>query len=72
MPQHYWDQLSQNLGQQVQFALSIPILNGWQVRTNVQRTLLNAQQVQLQAEQARLTLRQSIELAYADARAAQL
>jgi outer membrane protein len=72
LPQRYWDQLSQNLGQQVQFALSIPILNGLQVRTNVQRTLLNAQQVQLQAEQARLTLRQSIEQAYADARAAQL
>ena len=72
LPQSYWDQLSQNLGQQVQFALSIPILNGLQVRTNVQRTLINAQQVQLQAEQARLTLRQTIEQAYADARAAQL
>jgi outer membrane protein len=72
LPQHYWDQLNHNLGQQVQFALSIPILNGLQVRTNVQRTLLNAQQVQLQAEKARLTLRQSIEQAYADARAAQL
>ncbi|NML64824.1 TolC family protein [Hymenobacter sp. RP-2-7] len=72
LPQSYWDQLNQNLGQQVQFALSIPILNGLQVRTNVQRTLINAQQVQLQAEQARLTLRQSIEQAYADARAAQL
>jgi len=72
LPQNYWDQLNHNLGQQVQFALSIPLLNGWQVRTNVQRTLLNAQQVQLQAEQARLTLRQSIEQAYVDARAAQL
>jgi len=72
LPQNYWDQLNQNLGQQLQFALSIPILNGLQVRTNVQRTLINAQQVQLQAEQARLTLRQSIEQAYADARGAQL
>jgi outer membrane protein len=72
LPQNYWDQLNHNLGQQVQFALSIPLLNGLQVRTNVQRTRLNAQQVQLQAEQARLTLRQNIEQAYADARAAQL
>jgi outer membrane protein len=70
LPQNYWDQLNHNLGQQVQFALNIPLLNSLQVRTNVQRTLLNAQQVQLQAEQARLTLRQSIEQAYADARAA--
>jgi outer membrane protein len=59
LPQNYWDQLNQNLGQQVQFALSIPIFNCLQVRTNEQRTLINAQQVQLQAEQARLTLRQS-------------
>ncbi|QKG56531.1 TolC family protein [Hymenobacter sp. BRD128] len=72
LPQGYWDQLNQNLGQQVQFALSIPILNGLQVRTNVQRTIIAAEQAQLQAEQARLTLRQSIEQAYADARAAQL
>ena len=72
LPQNYWDQLNQNLGQQVQFALSIPIFNGLQVRTNEQRMLINAQLVQLQAEQARLTLRQSIEQAYADARAAQL
>jgi outer membrane protein len=72
LPQNYWDQLNHNIGQQVQFALSIPLLNGLQVRTNVQRTLLNAQQVQLQAEQTRLTLRQNIEQADADARAAQL
>ncbi|RZK97841.1 MAG: hypothetical protein EOO62_27395 [Hymenobacter sp.] len=72
LPQGYWDQLNQNLGQQVQFALSVPILNGLQVRTNVQRTIIAAEQAQLQAEQARLTLRQSIEQAYADARAAQL
>jgi outer membrane protein len=72
LPQNYWDQLHHNLGQQVQFALNIPLLNGLQVRTNVQRTLLNAQQVQLQAEQTRLTLRQNIEQADADARAAQL
>lgn len=58
LPQNYWDQLNQNLGQQVYFALSIPLLNGLQVRTNVQCTRFNAQQVQLQAEQARrITLR---------------
>jgi len=72
LPQGFWSQLDQNLGQQVQFALNIPILNGLQVRTNVQRTIIAASQAQLNAEQARLTLRQSIEQAYADARAAQL
>ena len=72
LPQSYWDQLNQNLGQQVQFVLNVPILNGLQVRTNVQRTIIAAEQAQLQAEQARLTLRQSIEQADADASAAQL
>jgi len=72
LPARFFDQLSNNYGKAVQFSLSIPVLNGLQVRTNVQRTLINAQQVQLQAEQARLTLRQTIEQAYADAHAAQL
>jgi outer membrane protein len=72
LPQNYWDQLDQNLGRQVQFALSIPLLNGLQVRTQVQRSLIGVQQAEVQAEQARLTLRQSIEQAAADARAAQL
>jgi outer membrane protein len=51
--------------------LSIPILNGLQVRTNVQRSLIGVQQAQLNAEQVRLTLRQNIQQAYADATAAQ-
>ena len=71
LPQRYWDQLDQNLGRQMQFVLNIPILNGLQARTNVQRSLINVQQAELQAEQTRLTLRQSIQQAYADAVAAQ-
>jgi outer membrane protein len=72
LPQGYWDQLNQNLGQQIQFSLNVPILNGLQVRTGVQRAIINEQVASVRAEQARLTLRQSIEQAYADARAAQL
>jgi outer membrane protein len=72
LPQGFWDQLDKNLGQQVQFQLNIPILNGLQVRTGVQRAIINEQAQSVRAEQARLTLRQSIEQAYADARAAQL
>jgi outer membrane protein len=72
LPQNYWDQLDQNLGRQIQFSLAIPLLNGLQVRTQVQRSLIGVQQAEVQAEQARLTLRQSIEQAAADARAAQL
>ncbi|WP_210515492.1 TolC family protein [Hymenobacter terricola] len=72
LPVRFFDQLNNNLGKQIQFGLSVPILNGLQVRTGVQRALLNEQSATVRAEQARLTLRQSIEQAYADARAAQL
>ena len=68
----FFDQLKNNYGKAIQFGLQIPILNGLQVRTGVQRALINEQAASVRAEQARLTLRQSIEQAYADARAAQL
>ena len=71
-PVRFFNQLNNNLGKSVQFSLSVPILNGLQVRTAVQRALINEQAQSVRAEQARLTLRQSIEQAYADARAAQL
>ena len=72
LPSRFFDQLNNNYGKAIQFALQIPIINGLQVRTNVQRALINEQAQSVRAEQARLTLRQSIEQAYADARAAQL
>ncbi|WP_426492059.1 TolC family protein [Hymenobacter sp. 102] len=64
-------QLKDNLGKNIQFSLQIPILNGLQVRTSVQRAQINIQQQALRAEQTRLTLRQSIQQSYADAIAAQ-
>jgi outer membrane protein len=72
LPPQFFDQLKSNYGKAIQFGLQIPVLNGLQVRTNVQRSLINEQAASVRAEQARLTLRQSIEQAYADARAAQL
>jgi len=72
LPSRFFDQLSNNYGKAIQFGLQIPILNGLQVRTGVQRALINEQAAGVRAEQARLTLRQGIEQAYADARAAQL
>jgi len=72
LPTRFFDQLDNNLGKSISFGLQVPILNGLQVRTAVQRSLINEQVQSVRAEQARLTLRQSIEQAYADARAAQL
>ncbi|MDF7811659.1 TolC family protein [Hymenobacter sp. YC55] len=65
------DQIKNNLGRSVQFALQIPILNGLQVRTNVQRSQIAVKQAELRLDQARLTLRQNIQQAYADALASQ-
>ncbi|GAB2967047.1 TolC family protein [Hymenobacter coalescens] len=67
----FGSQVKNNLGKQLSFNLTIPILNGWQVRTNVQRSVIGVKQAELRAEQTRLTLRQTIQQAYADALAAQ-
>ncbi|UOQ51775.1 TolC family protein [Hymenobacter cellulosivorans] len=71
LPEGFSSQVKNNLGKQLNFNLSIPILNGFQARTNVQRSVIGVKQAELRAEQARLTLRQNIQQAYADAIAAQ-
>ncbi|WP_400190875.1 TolC family protein [Hymenobacter sp. B81] len=67
----FGSQVKNNLGKQLSFNLSIPILNGWQARTNVERSTIGVKQAELSAEQTRLQLRQTIQQAYADALAAQ-
>ncbi|SNC62940.1 outer membrane protein [Hymenobacter gelipurpurascens] len=71
LPSGFSSQIKDNLGKNLQFSLQIPILNGLQTRTSVQRAQINIQQQELRAEQARLTVRQNIQQAYADAIAAQ-
>ncbi|WP_179225419.1 TolC family protein [Hymenobacter mucosus] len=71
LPSRFSNQLKDNLGKSLQFSLQVPILNGLQTRTSVQRAQISIQQQELRAEQARLTVRQSIQQAYADAIAAQ-
>ncbi|RSK33169.1 TolC family protein [Hymenobacter metallilatus] len=71
LPSSFSSQLKDNLGKNLQFSLQIPIFNGLQARTSVQRAQINIQQQALRAEQTRLTVRQSIQQAYADAIAAQ-
>jgi len=71
LPDGFFKQVKSNYGKQLQFTLSVPILNGFQVRTNVQRSEIGVKQNELRAEQTRLTLRQNIQQAYSDAIAAQ-
>ncbi|WP_237144339.1 TolC family protein [Pontibacter pamirensis] len=67
----YFDQLQDGVGKNFGFSLQVPIFNGLQVRSNVQRAKLQQQDAQLNADIARNNLRQTIEQAYVDALAAQ-
>lgn len=66
-----FDQFQDNLNRNVGFQLSIPVFNGLQARTNVQRAKIREQNAKLNAEIERNQLRQTIEQAYTDAQAAQ-
>ncbi|MCB0489071.1 MAG: TolC family protein [Cyclobacteriaceae bacterium] len=64
------DQLQDNLFKQVNLSLSIPIFNGWQSRSSVQRAAINHEIASINEQQTKNTLRQTIETAYNDALAA--
>lgn len=67
----FFDQLQDNINKQVGLSLQVPILNGLQVRSSVQRAKLQQQNAKINADIARNNLRQTIEQAYVDALAAQ-
>ncbi|MAY83649.1 MAG: hypothetical protein CMP59_05890 [Flavobacteriales bacterium] len=64
------DQLDDNFNKSIGFRLSIPIFNGLNSRTNVQKAKLNLENAQLSLENTKLQLRQNIETAHAEAVAA--
>ncbi len=64
------DQLSDNVFKAVTLQLSIPILNGFATRSNVQRAIINRELADVTVKETQNTLRQSIETAYNDAQAA--
>lgn len=64
------DQLKDNLFKGISLQLSVPIFNGLQTRTNVQRALVSKQLADITVLETQNTLRQSIESAYNDALAA--
>ena len=66
----YFDQLNQNFRQSVGISLSVPILNGGNLRANWQRSKLTLAQYQLTKEQNSQSLKQDIYKAYSDATAA--
>lgn len=66
----YFDQLKFNLRKSVGLSLSFPILNGWQVRNQISTAVIGRKQAELAASNARIQLRQQIELAYSQMLAA--
>lgn len=66
----YFGQLGNNLSGSLGLGLRIPIFNGYQARLRVSNAELNRQNQQYVAQNVKLQLRQTIEQAYANRRAA--
>jgi outer membrane protein len=66
----YRDQLKDNIFRQMGLTLSIPILNGFQARASVQRSVITRNVAEINQKLANQTLRQNVETAYNDAFAA--
>ncbi len=64
------DQFSDNISRAASLTLTIPLLNGFNARANLQRSKLTADQARVNLTDAENRLRQAIETAYNDATAA--
>lgn len=64
------DQLKDNLFKSASLQLTIPLFNGWQNRSNVQRAAITKEIADITAQETKNVLRQTIETAYNDALAA--
>ena len=67
----FQDQLSNNLNQSIFFSLSVPIFNNFGIHTNIERAEVDVLSAKLAKDQTEQALTQTVEQAYADARAAQ-
>jgi len=66
----FQDQLSNNLNQSIFFSLSVPLFNNFGIYTNVERAEVDVLSAKLAKDQTEQALTQTVEQAYADARAA--
>nr|WP_240336933.1 TolC family protein [Rufibacter sp. SYSU D00308] len=67
----YFNQLQDNIGQFIGINLSVPILNGFRVRNNVQLSRIGLRNAEINSDIAKNELRQTIAQAYSDAVGAQ-
>jgi len=70
VPNGFGQQLQDNMGYYLGFALNVPIFNRFQTKSGVSRSVINQRKVELQLLDEQVKLRESIEKAYADAKAA--
>lgn len=66
----FGEQVRDNRNQSLFFSLSVPIFNGFAIRSNVKRAEVETLRAEYRLEQARQTLTQTVEQAWADALAA--
>lgn len=64
------DQYSDNINEFIGLSLSVPIWTGFQLKNGIRNAKLNQEQSKLQLEDTKNQLRQTIERAYTDAKAA--
>lgn len=64
------EQINDNINYGIGFSLNIPILNGWQVNTNISNSKLNIENSRYALEAEKKQLYKTIQQAYADAVAA--
>ena len=69
VPNGFGKQIEDNLGYNFGFSLNIPIFNRFQTKANVNKAKINLQRSELQLLDREIKLRESIEKAYADAKA---
>jgi outer membrane protein len=69
VPNGFGTQLEDNLGYNFGFSLNIPIFNRFQTKSNVAKAQINQEIAVLQLQDKQVKLRETIEKAYADAKA---
>lgn len=65
------DQFDRNLGKNVGFTLSVPIFNGYQVSTNIQKTRINQMSSELTQKQTEMDVYKNVNQAYLDFKSSQ-
>jgi len=65
-----WDQFDANKGQNFGIAISIPILNGFQIKNNIKRSKITFENAELTLKETNLQIKQKVYTAYFDTQGA--